>query len=533
MVRNRSTLWYCALIVGWGFDILYWKKPLGVSFAIHVLLLLGALVFLSKKEGKRLSPKSIPLIGLALLFSFLGFLRAEPFTRTLNHLLSLGFLGLLILSYQGGRWMEYNLSDYIVGAFRLFTNGIGLPFKLITESKEEEKAGAEEGEKVRGAGWKKAAPYLRGILLALPVIAILAGLLSEADPIFSEWLGDLIELLRLEKLPEYILRLALIGIWTFLLAGLLLFSLNKSREEKLVGMDKPWPPRFLGSTETTIVMGAVNILFFAFVSIQFRYFFGGEKNISLDGYTYSEYARRGFGELLAVAFFTLFIIMVLSSITIRKEKKLRVTFSAMTGLMTAFIGVILFSSLQRLALYEAAYGFTRLRTYSHLCVIWIGILFLAILILEVLGKHRYFTLASLAAVAGFVLTMNAVNVDAFIVRSNVQRLDDKDAILDTNLLKDLSSDSIPTLINLAGEPHITYREKEEIGVVLACAADDFARDETGWLSWILPDALAERSLQENKALWEDITFKETEWGARFVDLESGEFYCNYYYERWD
>ena len=532
MVKNRSSLWYCALIVGWGFDVLYWKKPLGISFAIHVLLLLGALIFLAKREGKRLSPKSIPLIGLALLFSFLGFIRAEPFTRTLNHLLSLGFLGLLILSYQGGRWKEYNLSDYIVGAFRLFTNGIGLPFKLIAEAKEE-KEDTEEGEKIKGAGWKKAAPYLRGILLALPVVAVLAGLLSEADPIFSKWLGDLIELLRLEKLPEYILRLVLIGIWTFLLAGLLLHSLSKSQEEKLVGVDQPWPPRFLGSTETTIIMGAVNLLFFAFVSIQFRYFFGGEKNISLDGYTFSEYARRGFGELLAVAFFTLFIIMVLSSITVRKEKKDRVVFSALTGVMTAFIGVILVSSLQRLALYEAAYGFTRLRAYSHLCVIWIGILFLAILVLEILGKHRYFTLASLAAVAAFVLTMNAVNVDALIVKSNIQRLSDPEAILDTNLLKDLSMDSLPALIKLADAPNITVQEKIEIGVVLACQADDLEQDDSGWLSFTLPNALASRTLQENSSLWEDVSLKENEWGARYADLESGEFYCAYYYQGWD
>ncbi len=532
MLKNRSTLWFCALIVGWGFDVLYWKKPIGVSFTIHVLLLLGTLIFLSKKEGKRLSPKSLPLIGLALLFSFLGFLRAEPFTRTLNHLLSLGFLGLLILSYQGGRWMEYNLSDYIVGGFRLFTNAVGLPFKLFTEAKEE-KAESEEGEKGKGAGWKKAAPYLRGILLALPVVAVLAGLLSEADPIFSEWLSDLIELLRLEKLPEYILRLVLIGIWTFVLTGIMLYSLIKSKEEKLVGVAQPWPPRFLGSTETTIIMAAVNLLFFAFASIQFKYFFGGEKNITLDGYTYSEYARRGFGELLAVAFFTLFIIMVLSSITIRKEKKDRVVFSTLTGLMTAFIGVILVSSLQRLALYEAAYGFTRLRTYSHLCVIWIGILFLAILTLEILGKHRFFTLASLVAVAGFVLTMNAVNVDSFIVKSNVQRLDDPDSILDTNLLKDLSMDSLPTLIKLADDPHITDQEKIEIGVVLACRADDLENDDLGWLSFKLPDALASKSLEKNKDLWEDISFKKTEWGARYADLESGEFYCAYHYEGLD
>ncbi len=134
------------------------------------------------------------------------------------------------------------------------------------------------------------------------------------------------------------------------MAGGLLYALTKSDQEKLVGIDQPWPPRFLGFTETTIIMGAVNLLFFSFVSIQFRYFFGGEKNISLDGYTYSEYARKGFGELLAVAFFTLFIIMVLSGITRREEKKDRITFTALTAAMTVFIGVILVSSLQRLAL---------------------------------------------------------------------------------------------------------------------------------------------------------------------------------------
>ncbi len=72
MVKNRSTLWYCALIVGWGFDVLYWKKPLGISFAIHVLLLLGILIFLSKKEGKDLSPKSIPLDRSGAAFQYAG-----------------------------------------------------------------------------------------------------------------------------------------------------------------------------------------------------------------------------------------------------------------------------------------------------------------------------------------------------------------------------------------------------------------------------------------------------------------------------
>lgn len=524
MVKHRSTLWYVALLVGWAFDILYWNKVPGISFFIHLTLILGALAFLTWKEGYRPPASSYYLVPLILTFSALTFLREEPFTRVLNHLLSLGFLGLLLLSMRGGRWFAYTLSDYIVSGLKLVLNIISLPFKMIT-SKEEEISEDEEG-KPRQRGWKRIAPYLRGILIALPLITFLAALLGEADPIFSNWLKDLIELLRLEKLPEYIMRLVLISFWTFLAAGGLLYALVKSQDEKLVGIDQPWPPRFLGSTETTIIMGAINLLYFSFVTIQFKYFFGGEKNISLDGYTYAEYARRGFGELLAVAFFTLFIIMVLSSITKRETKPNRITFSVLTGAMTAFIGVILVSSLQRLALYEAAYGFSRLRTYSHLCILWVGILFLAVLGLEIAQKHRYFTLASLAAVAGFVLTMNLVNVDGLITRRNIQRLEVEKAALDTHYLHTLSEDAIPTLIEKWEDPFLSKREKDEIAAVLACRAFTLAEvNHQKWQSFTLPVYRARKALDENSEIWEDIKLWEDKYGITYTKGGVKKFYC--------
>ncbi len=523
MVKNRSTLWYIALLVGWAFDILYWGKVPGVSFFIHIVLILGALALISWKEGIRPAATSYYLVPLILGFSALTFLRDEPFTRVLNHFLSLGFLGLLLLTFQGGRWFAYTLSDYIVSGLRFVLNLIGLPFKLIT-TREEEGTDGEEPSSSQ-TGWKKIAPYLRGVLIALPLITILAALLGEADPIFSNWLKDLIELLRLEKLPEYILRLVLISLWTFLGAGALLYALVKSREEKLVGIDQPWPPRFLGSTETTIIMGAINLLFFSFVSIQFRYFFGGEKNISLDGYTYAEYARRGFGELLAVAFFTLFIIMVLSAITKRETKGNRITFSAMTGAMTAFIGVILISSLQRLALYESAYGFSRLRTYSHLCILWIGVLFLAILVLEITQKHRYFTLVSLAAVAGFALTMNIINVDSLIVRKNIERLEVEEAALDTYFFHTLSEDAIPALIEEWDDPYLSTLEKEEIAAVLACRAYSLGELDQRWQSFTLPVFRARKSLEESSEIWEDIELLDDEYRNPYVEVGDKTFYC--------
>ena len=42
MVKNRSTLWYIALLVGWAFDILYWGRN-AVFPLSDIVLILGAL----------------------------------------------------------------------------------------------------------------------------------------------------------------------------------------------------------------------------------------------------------------------------------------------------------------------------------------------------------------------------------------------------------------------------------------------------------------------------------------------------------
>ncbi len=38
MVKNRSMLWWTALLIGWSFDLLYWGKAPGISFAVQISL---------------------------------------------------------------------------------------------------------------------------------------------------------------------------------------------------------------------------------------------------------------------------------------------------------------------------------------------------------------------------------------------------------------------------------------------------------------------------------------------------------------
>ncbi len=77
---------------------------------------------------------------------------------------------------------------------------------------ENRKQAAEKPEIVTSgsrAGWKRFWAITRGVLIAIPIIAIFAALLSSADLVFAQRLQGFIKLFRLENLPQYIFRVHL------------------------------------------------------------------------------------------------------------------------------------------------------------------------------------------------------------------------------------------------------------------------------------------------------------------------------------
>ena len=258
----------------------------------------------------------------------------------------------------------------------------------------------------------------------------------------------------------------------YALAGTYLHAAQKSDEDV---MEKDWVSPFLGFTESAIVLGSVVILFAVFVIIQFQYFFGGQANISIEGYTYSEYARKGFGELVAVAFFSLLLLLGLGAITRRENSTQRRIFSNLGVVLVGLVTVMLVSAYQRLVLYESAYGFSRLRTYTHVFMIWLGLLLVAVVLLETIRREHAVGLAMLLAALGFIVSLGLLNVDAFIVQQNIQRevegvkMPTRDsATLDAQYFLDLSDDAVPPLVSAYEDDSLPEPVREEVGASLAC-----------------------------------------------------------------
>jgi hypothetical protein len=310
-------------------------------------------------------------------------------------------------------------------------------------------------------------PVLRGVLLALPVLAVLGSLLAAADPVFLHWLQQVLYFFDLQYLPEYIFRAIYILVIAYGLLGVYLHAALASRDERVLGQEKAWLRPFLGSIESSIILGSVVLLFAVFVIIQFQYFFGGQSNINTQGFTYSDYARRGFGELVAVAVISLGLLLGLSAVTRRETSAERGVFKILGAVLVALVIVILVSAFQRVTLYESAYGFSRLRTYTHVFIIWLGILLAATILLELTSRLNAFALAAVIVAAGFTATLALLNVDALIVRQNIQ-LAQAGSELDSAYLASLTDDAVPAMAAAFQSAPAGSALKEGLGVALVC-----------------------------------------------------------------
>ena len=484
-IKHTTRLILLSLFVAWCFDQLFWQKAPGISFFLFVVLCLAGGALITWWEGFRPARTSLWLLLPVLFFAAVTFIRQEPFTNAVSIVIVLGAMVVLALTWRGGQWLRYSLSDYIMGGLRLSGSALARPTGILFRkaplpSNHEDVAARDEPSPAAPAASapsrrKAVFAVLRGLLLALPVIALLAALLASADPIFSSALGDFLQIFRIQNVGEYIFRAIYILIGAYLLIGVYLHAAGPSRQEKLIGVEKPWLNPFLGWTEAVVVLGCVDLLFAFFVAIQFRYFFGGANNINLAGYTYAEYARRGFGELLAVAVISLLLFLGLSAITRRSAGGQRKSFSGLGLGLVALVAAILVSAFQRLVLYEAAYSFTRLRTYTHVFMVWVGILLLATVLVELFGRLRAFALALVLVLVGFAASIALLNVDGFIVRENVARAaaaptGTSAAQLDTSYLVGLSDDAVPALVEQFQSKSLSPTLHDDIGSVLACRA---------------------------------------------------------------
>jgi hypothetical protein len=343
-----------------------------------------------------------------------------------------------------------------------------------------------------------------GILIAVPFLCIFTILFAAADLLFSNYLEDILGDLTIGDIIGHTVLTAALS-WVAM--GGLAYALSRKEETKDASKEEATGKGLnvrggLGTLEASIALFSIDALFLVFVGIQFAALFGGEAFLESQGLTYSEYARQGFFELLAVALITLALILTLDFVTRRETAGQRLSFLLGSGMMIAMTIIILVSAFQRLRLYELAYGFTRLRLHTHVFMVWLAALFAFFMITLLVRQTRLFATGALVAAIGFTATLNILNPDAFIVAHNLERYRHGEE-LDVDYLGGLSADAVPHLMPLLSRYGPDTRE--EIGPWLRLHLDwlDARQERAGWPSTHTAINRAFRFLDANRDIIEE------------------------------
>lgn len=328
--------------------------------------------------------------------------------------------GLAVLAVGGGRTWRGTIAP----AFRVvevtFT-GLGAAGRAVTATLP---ASSRLDRHLRTATWTVA------------LLLVFGGLFRSGDAAFAGLLDVVVPDVSLEGLVIRTIIGAVIASGTSTLV-----LLRRRPEDDAV---RP-PARAASSTEWIVPLGALVGLFATFVLIQLGTLFGGDAVVQRTaGLTYAQYAREGFGQLLTAAVLTLGVVAVVSRYAgpaDAREERLRRGLLAALCCLTL---VVLASSFQRLSLYESAFGFTRDRITAHATILWLGVVFVLVLVLGARHRTALLPRAAVAWTGAALLVFGLVQPDALVARGNVARFEATGDI-DLWVLSELSEDAVPVL----------------------------------------------------------------------------------------
>jgi hypothetical protein len=492
MNKRTFAIWSLGIGLGVGLlaSILFYQQYLGSNVLIFMLTAFLALVALSRPTQVRLRWRNLWLLLPMVFFALMIMVRADPLITLLNVCAILG-LGMLILYYFPSE-AHIDEASFAENTFAV----VSTPIALLPEAVIQVSSGWQWLRENRHTGGRNTAAVIRGLVIAAPIVLVFVFLLGSADAVFANVVGraldDVWQRFGL-NLDATVSRFFYVIVFGLAAVGALGFGL---RRDTLIGTlktttapdwakpqdaadedapattpsekHKPKPGFKLGMIESTIVLGSIVGLFGLFVVIQFAYFFGGLNTLQLTGLTYAQYARRGFFELVAVTVLTLGLALFLDRSTVRQQRLESLIFRGLALALVGLVMVMLVSASQRMLLYEEAFGFTQLRVYSHVSILWIAALFGVFLLTLFRVRVQIFSFGSLLVIIGYLVSLNMLNVDAYIAERNIARWQAGEGRdLDVAFLNTLSVDALPAVYNLYSSSPLDSQERDWAGRWLA------------------------------------------------------------------
>nr|CEL23388.1 Permease of the drug/metabolite transporter (DMT) superfamily [Kibdelosporangium sp. MJ126-NF4] len=401
-------------------------------------------------------PKAATFAWGALSLALIG---VTPFrdAEWLFYLCLLGALAAASLAVAGGR----SPTGIFLGSITVtFASVISLPWVMRGLKA---LCGAKTGtRKVR---------YGKPVLLSIGLLVVFVPLLASADPAFAKLLSSITPTMDGGFAFRGVLLFALVAIG---MSGACLVITSAPDLP-----DDPRPPSRLSIMEWAMPVGILVLLFTAFAAVQFTALFGGvDYVLRTADITSANYARGGFLQLIVVTVLTLGVVAAAARWAPRHTSTERTWLRGLLGALSLLVLVIVASALSRMWAYQQAYGFTVLRLSVEVFELWLGLVYVLVIVAGVRLEARWLPRAVVGSCLAGLFLFAVLNPERVVAEHNVARYEQTGKI-DVPYLSTLSTDAVPVLMRLP----VDQRQ---------CAMRGASKrlDDRSWQSWNLSRATA-------------------------------------------
>jgi hypothetical protein len=413
-----------AVVIGLAIDTVALHQPPGFGLMVGMWIALGVASSVSRLLGEPRPTGLAPILLAGLLMaSFIG-IRTSPVLLSLNLGATIGVIAVLAQLHKVGGLANWTITSYwshpfvtldelAVGAQRFVA--VDLPGSF----------GDDHRKGLRSVGL--------GVLLGTPLLLVFGGLFASADVVFSDYLRRLVEGVLFGKI-----------FWRSLFAtlvGLAIAGLWRSVRSPNPTPDGPPVRRRVDSTTGITVLGLLIALFLFFVLTQILGHSPRLERIA----DFSRNAREGFFQLVTVAFLVLNVLLLLDWLTLADDGRRSPAFDRLAIVLIGLTGVVMVSAMNRMKLYVTEFGYTELRFYSSVFMIWLAFVLVWFIATILRNRHARFALGLVVSGLVFIIGLNLANPDALIVNLNWDRELSGNTFPEA-YTADLSVDSLPALV---------------------------------------------------------------------------------------
>lgn len=446
--KDKAFAVFTAIFLGFIYNQFFFSSTYGISYPIFTVIVILVFLYKFKKYINKIKPIGLFLLGVTFILSISFGIHSNKILNFLN-LVAIPLLltaSFMLIRYESIEWSSMKF------VFSVFERILPSSFENLHKPFIFAKSSIKKKE--RGKLSPQTKSILTGLIISIPLLIVILPLLSSADSVFGYYTSSFytnLAKINIGNTVWNIIRIAIIALYLF--GFFWSFRYSFTRDTKSCKVNGKLEP----ITVLTVLV-TINLVYLLFTVIQFSYLYGGATTLP-NGFTYAEYARRGFFELVLVTIIN-FTLLIVSTIYTKKETPLKSILNAAYTLLVAFTLNMLYSAHYKMSLYESAFGYTYLRVFVHFFLLLLFILFLIALAGIWFKKIPVAKLSIIAALLMYVF-INYVNVDSIIAQKNIERYYSTGKI-DIYYLTRLSYDAVPHVIKFAEDSSIDDNLKKDL-----------------------------------------------------------------------